>query len=79
MKRFYAVVFGPDSMVKVGGSFIATTAPITPDFGAGAAWQFTGLPPLATGSRAWSRVHPASLWFGGSRRWPFAVSDCGEN
>ena len=40
--------FGPDSMVKVGGSFVATTAPLTPDFGAGAAWQFSGLPPLAS-------------------------------
>ena len=28
--------FGPNSMIKVGGSFIATTAPPTPDFGAGA-------------------------------------------
>lgn len=40
--------FGPNSMVKVGGSFIATTAPLTPDFGAGSAWQFTGMPPLAS-------------------------------
>ena len=39
--------FGPNSMIKVGGSFIATTAPLAPDFGSGAAWQFTGLPPLA--------------------------------
>lgn len=39
--------FGPDSMVKVGGSFIATTAPVPPDLGSGAGWQFTGLPPLA--------------------------------
>ena len=39
--------FGPNSLIKVGGSFIATTAPLTPDFGAGSAWQFTGLPPLA--------------------------------
>lgn len=39
--------FGPDSMVKVGGSFIATTAPPPADFGSGAAWQFNGLPPLA--------------------------------
>lgn len=38
--------FGPNSMIKVGGSFIATTAPLTPDFGAGSAWQFTGMPPL---------------------------------
>ena len=40
--------FGPDSMIKVGGSFIATTAPLSPDFGSGAAWQFTGMPPLAS-------------------------------
>ena len=40
--------FGPNSMISVGGSFIATTAPITPDFGAGSAWKFTGMPPLAS-------------------------------
>ena len=40
--------FGPNSMIKVGGSFIATTAPLSPDFGSGAAWQFTGMPPLAS-------------------------------
>lgn len=40
--------FGPDSMIKVGGSFIATTAPLIPDVGSGAAWQFTGMPPLAS-------------------------------
>jgi len=40
--------FGPDSMVKVGGSFIATTAALTPDLGSAAGWQFTGLPPLAS-------------------------------
>jgi len=40
--------FGPNSMIKVGGSFIATTAPLTPDFGIGASWQFTGMPPLAS-------------------------------
>ena len=39
--------FGPDSFVSVGGSFIATTAPAPQDLGAGAGWQFTGLPPLA--------------------------------
>jgi filamentous hemagglutinin family protein len=39
--------FGPNSMVKVGGSFIATTASLAPDFGSGAGWQFTGTPPLA--------------------------------
>ena len=40
--------FGPNSMIKVGGSFIATTAPIAPDFGAGGMWLFTGMPPLAS-------------------------------
>jgi len=40
--------FGPNSMIKVGGDFIATTAPITPDFGAGSSWTFTGMPPLAS-------------------------------
>ena len=40
--------FGPNSMISVGGSFIATTSPLTPDFGAGSAWQFTGMPPLAS-------------------------------
>jgi len=40
--------FGPNSMIKVGGSFIATTAPIIPDFGSSSAWQFTGMPPLAS-------------------------------
>ena len=40
--------FGPNSMIKVGGSFIATTAPLTPDFGAGGMWLFTGMPPLAS-------------------------------
>jgi filamentous hemagglutinin family protein len=40
--------FGPNSMIRVGGSFIATTAPLTPDFGIGASWQFTGMPPLAS-------------------------------
>ena len=40
--------FGPDSMIKVGGSFIATTAPLAPDFGAGGMWFFTGMPPLAS-------------------------------
>ena len=39
--------FGPNSMIKVGGNFVATTAPLTPDFGLGATWQFTGMPPLA--------------------------------
>jgi len=40
--------FGPNSMISVGGSFIATTAPLSPDYGAGTAWQFTGMPPLAS-------------------------------
>ena len=40
--------FGPNSMVKVGGSFLATTTPLTPDFGSGSTWQFTGMPPLAS-------------------------------
>ena len=40
--------FGPNSMIKVGGDFIATTAPITPDFGSGSSWTFTGMPPLAS-------------------------------
>ena len=40
--------FGPDSMIKVGGSFVATTAPVAPDLGGGAGWQFTGMPPLAS-------------------------------
>ncbi|HLX68203.1 MAG TPA: filamentous hemagglutinin N-terminal domain-containing protein, partial [Verrucomicrobiae bacterium] len=44
----YGFYFGPGSEIKVGGSFIATTAPLTPDFGAGSAWQFTGMPPLAS-------------------------------
>lgn len=39
--------FGPNSMVKVGGSFVGTTAPLPPDLGAAASWQFTGMPPLA--------------------------------
>jgi filamentous hemagglutinin family protein len=40
--------FGSGSMINVGGSFLATTAPLTPDFGSGAGWQFTGMPPLAS-------------------------------
>src|ERR1700723_1343277 len=39
--------FGPNSMVNVGGSFTATTAPLPPDLGAGASWQFTGMAPAA--------------------------------
>ena len=44
----YGFYFGPDSMIKVGGNFIATTSPLTPDMGAGSSWQFTGMPPLAS-------------------------------
>jgi filamentous hemagglutinin family protein len=40
--------FGPNSMIKVGGSFLATTAPLSPDSGSGAAWEFSGMPPLAS-------------------------------
>jgi filamentous hemagglutinin family protein len=40
--------FGPNSMISVGGSFIATTAALPPDFGAGSPWQFTGMPPAAS-------------------------------
>jgi len=40
--------FGPNSMIAVGGNFIATTAPLAPDFGLGSSWQFSGLPPLAS-------------------------------
>ena len=39
--------FGPNSMIAVGGNFVATTAPLAPDFGLGSSWQFTGMPPLA--------------------------------
>ena len=44
----YGFYFGPNSMIKVGGNFLATTAPLTPDFGSGSSWQFTGMPPLAS-------------------------------
>jgi filamentous hemagglutinin family protein len=40
--------FGPNSMIKVGGSFIATTAALPPDAGSGSSWQFSGMPPLAS-------------------------------
>jgi filamentous hemagglutinin family protein len=40
--------FGPNSMIKVGGDFIATTTPLPPDFGIGSSWTFTGMPPLAS-------------------------------
>ncbi|MDB6037140.1 MAG: Filamentous hemagglutinin family outer membrane protein, partial [Verrucomicrobiales bacterium] len=39
--------FGPNSVISVG-NLIATTSPSLPDFGSGGAWQFTGLPPLAS-------------------------------
>jgi len=39
--------FGPNSMIKVGGNFIATTTPLPPDYGIGSSWNFTGMPPLA--------------------------------
>jgi len=40
--------FGPNSMIKVGGDFIATTTPLPPDYGVGSSWTFTGMPPLAS-------------------------------
>ena len=40
--------FGPNSMIQVGGNFVATTAPLTPDMGGAGGWQFTGPPPLAS-------------------------------
>ena len=40
--------FGPNSMVKVGGSFLATTASLPADPGIDAGWQFNGAPPLAS-------------------------------
>jgi filamentous hemagglutinin family protein len=40
--------FGPNSMIAVGGNFIATTAPLAPDSGLGSSWQFSGMPPLAS-------------------------------
>jgi filamentous hemagglutinin family protein len=39
--------FGPNSMIKVGGDFVATTTPLPPDYGIGSSWTFTGMPPLA--------------------------------
>ena len=46
----YGFYFGPNSMIKVGGNFIATTAPLPPDLGLGASWQFTVPPPAASRS-----------------------------
>lgn len=43
----YGFYFGPNSMIKVGGDFIATTTPLPPDWGIGSSWTFTGMPPLA--------------------------------
>ena len=40
--------FGPNSMIKVGGSFVATTAPPPENLSGGGPWQFTGIPPLAS-------------------------------
>jgi filamentous hemagglutinin family protein len=40
--------FGPNSSIKIGGNFVATTSPLTPDYGSGSAWQFSGMPPLAS-------------------------------
>lgn len=40
--------FGPNSMIKVGGNFIATSAPLPSDPGASSSWEFTGMPPLAS-------------------------------
>jgi filamentous hemagglutinin family protein len=44
----YGFYFGPNSMIKVGGDFIATTTPLPPDYGIGSSWTFTGMPPLAS-------------------------------
>jgi filamentous hemagglutinin family protein len=44
----YGFYFGPNSMIKVGGNFVATTAPLPPDLGLGASWQFTVPPPAAS-------------------------------
>jgi filamentous hemagglutinin family protein len=44
----YGFYFGPNSMIKVGGNFIATTAPLPPEPGASSSWEFTGMPPLAS-------------------------------
>ncbi len=40
--------FGPNSMIKVGGSFVATTAAPPLNLDANGPWQFTGTPPLAS-------------------------------
>ena len=40
--------FGPNSMIKVGGNFIATTAPLPPDVENSSSWVFSGAPPLAS-------------------------------
>ncbi len=44
----YGFYFGPNSMIKVGGNFIATTAPLPPDPGSSSGWMFSGMPPLAS-------------------------------
>ncbi|MGA2499604.1 MAG: filamentous hemagglutinin N-terminal domain-containing protein [Tepidisphaeraceae bacterium] len=40
--------FGPNSFINVSGNFVATTAPLPPDMGPGASWEFTGAPPQAS-------------------------------
>ena len=43
----HGIYFGPNSMVSVGGSFLATTASLPADFGINGVWSFTGMPPVA--------------------------------
>ena len=67
--------FGPNSMIKVGGSFIATTAALPPDFGAGTAWTFTGMPPAA------AIVNYGQIQVGGGKSLYFIaeqIDNCGE-
>jgi len=64
--------FGPNSMIKVGGDFIATTAPITPDFGSGSSWTFTGMPPLK------SIINHGSIQVGNGRSL-FLIAEIIEN
>jgi filamentous hemagglutinin family protein len=44
----YGFYFGPHSMIKVGGDFVATTGSLRPDLGAGSSWTFTVPPPAAS-------------------------------
>lgn len=44
----YGFYFGPNSMIKVGGNFVATTSPLPPDLGLGSSWEFTVPPPAAS-------------------------------